>query len=515
MQEATPSNVIAGIAAFAARKRSRTALVAAAGFLWLLVCGGAAADVVFDPVEWDFGTVGPDAVLVQALIVRNNDAEELEVSLLSTCDCVSVEDTSFAVPAGGIGSTRIFFDPTHESGVVDKYLIVRTNRKGLEKAMFSIRGRVLNGRTSGEAGQQMSEDPTISEGWPLPEDRVLTLTYYYSRGCRSCERFLAKTVPELESRIGVRIRVEAKDILDPSAYRQYRGLMAQFGEEARALPVIVLGDTVLQGDREIGDRLEGEIRLLQMAGTAGETSPPAEPSLVERLAVFPVLGAGLLDGVNPCAFTTIIFLVTSLVFAGRKRREVLIVGICFTASVFVTYLLVGFGLFTAVRAASAFPTVSKALRIVLVAALTILAGLSVYDYVLIRQGRATEMVLQLPSVLKKRMQAAIKTQTRRAALVASAVLLGFLVSLFELACTGQVYFPTIVFLVRVRRDLSAYLLLGVYNLGFVLPLVAVFVLIYLGVRSNRLTAVFQHNMGGIKIGLAAVFVGLAILTFVT
>ena len=219
--------------------------------------------------------------------------------------------------------------------MVDKYLIVRTNREGLEKAMFSIRGRVLNGRTSSEAGQQVSEGSTASEKWPLTEDKILTLTYYYLPGCRSCERFLAETVPELESRIGVHIRVEGSDILDPSVYRQYRGLMTELGEEEQAFPAIVLGDTVLQGDREIGDRLEEVIRLsraVDIAGEAGgydqgETFPLAEPSLAERLAVLAVFGAGLLDGVNPCAFTTIIFLVTSLVFAGRKRREVLIVGL--------------------------------------------------------------------------------------------------------------------------------------------------------------------------------------------
>jgi cytochrome c biogenesis protein CcdA len=90
--------------------------------------------------------------------------------------------------------------------------------------------------------------------------------------------------------------------------------------------------------------------------------------------------------------------------------------------------------------------------------------------------------------------------------------LGFLISIFELACTGQVYFPTIVYMVQGENRSLGYLLLAVYNFGFIVPLLAVFLLAYAGVGSERITKAFQKNLGAVKLGLAGLFVALAVLT---
>jgi MFS family permease len=73
----------------------------------------------------------------------------------------------------------------------------------------------------------------------------------------------------------------------------------------------------------------------------------AEESMIERfrsLGILTVVSAGLIDGVNPCAFATLIFFISYLSFVGRKRNEILWVGIGFSGSVFLTYLLIGFGI---------------------------------------------------------------------------------------------------------------------------------------------------------------------------
>src|SRR5208283_6038952 len=98
-----------------------------------------------------------------------------------------------------------------------------------------------------------------------------------------------------------------------------------------------------------------------------------------------------------------------------------------------------------------------------VAVLLVFAGLSVYDYTLVRAGRPTEMLLQLPSSFKKRIHSSIRTRVRTAALAGSSLVLGFLVSIFEFACTGQVYLPTLAYLARVQKGLNAIGLLLLYN----------------------------------------------------
>jgi cytochrome c biogenesis protein CcdA len=124
------------------------------------------------------------------------------------------------------------------------------------------------------------------------------------------------------------------------------------------------------------------------------------------------------------------------------------------------------------------------------------------------------MTLQLPGALKRRIHASIRTGVRSAALAASALGLGFLVSVFEFACTGQVYLPTLAYLARLR-DARAVPLLAAYNLGFIVPLVAVFVASWIGVTSRGLGAFFQRHLVAVKVGLALFFAALAALTLAT
>jgi cytochrome c biogenesis protein CcdA len=56
-----------------------------------------------------------------------------------------------------------------------------------------------------------------------------------------------------------------------------------------------------------------------------------------------VVLAGLVDGLNPCAFATIIFFVSYLSLSGKKGKEILITGASFTVGVFIAYLLVVLG----------------------------------------------------------------------------------------------------------------------------------------------------------------------------
>jgi two-component system NtrC family sensor kinase len=58
--------------------------------------------------------------------------------------------------------------------------------------------------------------------------------------------------------------------------------------------------------------------------------------------------------VNPCAFATLLFLLSYLTYTGRTRGEVLAVGLCFTLAVFLTYLATGLGLLAAVRSLAGF-----------------------------------------------------------------------------------------------------------------------------------------------------------------
>jgi hypothetical protein len=92
-----------------------------------------------------------------------------------------------------------------------------------------------------------------------------------------------------------------------------------------------------------------------------------------------------------------------------------------------------------------------------------------------------------------------------------ALITGFVVSFIELACTGQVYLPTIVYVLS-RPELAgqAFLYLVLYCLMFILPLIVVFGLSYFGTTSEQLGQFINRRTAAIKFVTGLVFVGLAV-----
>jgi cytochrome c biogenesis protein CcdA len=480
------------------------------------ILGAEKPALVFSPPRWKLGMIAQGAKVEQAVVVRNERLLRVIVTFVPTCTCLTVEPSSRALAAGGAGTFVLRYDSADDTGVTRKDFIVQTDPPGPQMLVYALMGtvRAQNNRAGATGG------PWIRRGdSPGAGSATAVLLYYYTPGCRSCEEFLSVEIPRLEKELRIRIVMEKKDILATSSYEELSSIASANGGAVRELPALLAGNTLLQGDREIREKLAAVLK----AGIASEpaappvaaaTRPGAAGLNADRLAIVPVLLAGLVDGINPCAFTTLIFLLASLALAGRGRREVLLIGAVFSLAVFLTYFAIGLGFFAALRAASAAPLVSLILRWVLVLALAVFAGLSIYDYTLIRAGRPGQMLLQLPSTLKKRIHASIRTRVRTAALAGSSLVLGFLVSIFEFACTGQVYLPLLGVLARMHRQADALPLLALYNLCFIAPLLVVFGASYLGVSSGRITTFFQSHMGAAKLALAAVFIGLAALTLV-
>jgi hypothetical protein len=470
---------------------------------------GVAADepLSLSATAWDFGTVDQGARPETTLTVANRSTFAVTVTLIPTCDCLVVDPSRHAVAPDASASFRIMFDPSGEEGEVSRTLVIATDIPGRPRSLFAVSGTVTpkGGRDDGESGTPTA---TAESASAVGAGRV-AITYWYTPGCRSCERFLADEVPRLARERGIAIDVTRRDLLAPGGYEEFAQAVAARGATVHGIPGLLVGDQLLQGEEEIRAGFAAAL-----AGSAGSAVAPAGPAGRGALALLPVLAGGLLDGINPCAFTTLIFLLASLALAGRGRREVLLLGGAFTLAVFVTYFAVGLGLLVALRAAVAFPVVSRVLRWLLVAVLAVFAVLSARDAALAARGRASEMTLQLPGALKRRIHASIRTGIRSAALAASALGLGFLVSVFEFACTGQVYLPTLAYLARLG-DVRAVPLLVAYNLGFIAPLVAVFAASWIGVTARGLGAFFQRHLVAVKIGLALFFAALAALTLAT
>ncbi|MBR5901810.1 hypothetical protein IKZ40_05620, partial [bacterium] len=96
--------------------------------------------------------------------------------------------------------------------------------------------------------------------------------------------------------------------------------------------------------------------------------------------------------------------------------------------------------------------------------------------------------------------------------VLGVMLAGFLVSLLESVCTGQVYIPTINLIIKNDpASLTAWLWLILYNLLFVLPLILLTILAAFGLRSQFMLKVQRKGAVAIRVGMTLLFVFMGVL----
>jgi len=243
-----------------------------------------------------------------------------------------------------------------------------------------------------------------------------------------------------------------------------------------------------------------------------------EQRMIERFRKFgltTVLVAGLIDGLNPCAFATIVFLVSYLSFLGKKSKEILTYGLTFTSGVFIAYLIAGMGLMAGFRQLSGFPMVTKGIYLVIAVFAFVLGIISFYDYILYRRGQGAKMKLQLPMALKKKIHGIIRVQTKSSkAGVLGTFILGFVIAATEVVCTGQLYLPTIGYIMTIPK-LRAYAFfnLVLYNIMFIIPLGGIFVAAFFGVTSERMAMATKEHTGTVKLLTSLLFMGLGVFLF--
>ena len=170
------------------------------------------------------------------------------------------------------------------------------------------------------------------------------------------------------------------------------------------------------------------------------------------------------------------------------------------------------GLMAGFRQLSGFPMVTKGIYLVIAIFAFVLGIISIYDSILYRRGDVTKMKLQLPMVLKKKIHGIIRKQTRssKAGFIATFTL-GFIIAGTEVICTGQLYLPTIGYIMTIPElRVYAFFNLLLYNLMFIVPLVSIFVAAYLGVTSERMALVSKDHTGTVKLLTGILFMGLGV-----
>lgn len=345
---------------------------------------------------------------------------------------------------------------------------------------------------------------------------------FYSNSCHRCIEIKERILPVIESKFSEFIDFDYKEISDIENYKLMLKLDKKYAANLKKdMPVFYFRGGFIPSE-QIKNIESVENFINQRLQVSFKEEPLQDLDLVERFKkfnIFVVAGAGLIDGVNPCAFTVLIFFISFLLLQGYRKRELLLVGSSFILALFLTYILIGIGVFSFLYQLSSFRTITKIFNVSIGIFSLVLGFIALYDFFKYKkEGKTEDLVLQLPKKIKDKIHSIIGSfyrkdarkpsdkQTKLFYLIVSAFVCGFLITILEAVCTGQTYLPTISFILKTTTlKVSALAYLVLYNIMFVLPLILILGFAIAGVGTEQFSSFIKKHMLLIKILMAVVF----------
>ncbi len=221
---------------------------------------------------------------------------------------------------------------------------------------------------------------------------------------------------------------------------------------------------------------------------------------ITSLTIPILVGAAIIDSINPCAFGVLIFLLAYLSKTFHSGRLVLMHGLAYIAAVFLTYLGAGLILLPIIKGLGGFSTTAY----LVIGSLIILFGLlEIKDFFWYGKGPS----LAIFSSAAKRIEMYTQRITGN---LATSFFLGIFVALVELPCTGAVYLAVLSLISLAGLTTTNFLLLILYNLIFVLPLVVILVLVYRGGQTEKLEQWREKYKPHMRLATGLVLIGLGV-----
>jgi cytochrome c biogenesis protein CcdA len=172
-------------------------------------------------------------------------------------------------------------------------------------------------------------------------------------------------------------------------------------------------------------------------------------------------------------------------------------GIAYTSAVFLFYYLSGVGLFTVIQTTGATTTFS-----LIAGCIALSAGLLMIKDALFPKDKPT---LAIPAS-----QSGLINRVLRKATLPAAFILGILVGMFELPCTGGIYL-SIISMISLKSNLEqAFVYLFIYNVAFIIPLLIILGLVTFGLPPEKVNEFRLEQRRTLRFIIGLVLTGFAI-----
>ena len=312
--------------------------------------------------------------------------------------------------------------------------------------------------------------PTLSPvAHAARESERLSVTYVYSEQCLSCQHtwpVIAKAVDEA----GVPIDLSRYEITtrEGAEFARANGITS--------VPAIVVScgppmqpddyDSAASFDQALRARIACEAGTGTCGGMARHhcTAGPKAAGLSAPAAFV----AGLVAGFNPCLLAVMAFIGGTTLSAVGRRLDILLRVAAFCAGLMGIYLLIGIGLMGLIGQV---PGLGEGLKFAIVATLGAIAAWSLVDAYHAKKG--------IESRSFKAVLGRLRPLYRRYGLPAS-FLIGAAFGLVKMPCIGGLYIVILGAVLQTGYSLESLAYLVVYNLGVIMPVLALGILLVLG-----------------------------------
>ncbi len=324
-------------------------------------------------------------------------------------------------------------------------------------------------------------------------------TIFVGRGCPHCakvEQFVKQN----------NIKVKFKEVYFNSVNRkEFLSQVEKCGlDVTRAgVPMMVEEDKCYVGDKPIITFLQ---QKLDSRKVHKEKVPAQNKKLSknENALTLPlVIGAASVDAINPCAFAVLIVLMTAVLLS-KKRQTALLSGIAFSFAIFISYFLMGLGIYKALSLAKFSDWFIK-----LIAVLSIVIGLlNIKDYV---NYGGFGFKMEVPDSWRPKLRNLITSVSSPYA----AFGIGIIVSLFLLPCTSGPYVVILGMLSQKSEFWRAVMWLLLYNFIFILPMLIITLVVYKGMSPSRLEKVRQSRLKLLHLIAGLIMIGMGVVILAT
>jgi cytochrome c biogenesis protein CcdA len=330
--------------------------------------------------------------------------------------------------------------------------------------------------------------------------KPLQVTFVYSPQCLSCEH-VRPAVEKAFAEAPAPIEVSRYDInsREGAEYARAHGIVSIPAVVVNCGPPLLFEDhnnNVSAFDKALRERMACEAETMPCREVVPHSCTTQKK--LTGLSIPAAFIAGIIAGINPCLLAVMAFIASTTLAASGNGTRIIARVIAFCGGLLAVYMLIGVGLMELMRIMPELDLVLKGAIILLLAAM---AAWSFYDAWRVSRGVESR---SFKSVIRH-----FHRSYERYALPASFAI-GAAFGLVKMPCVGGLYIAILGTVLQSERFAEGFVYLVFYNLGVVLPVLALGGLLAYGLSPGELNAFRLRHRVKLKFFTGVLLAGMAV-----